>query len=190
MCVGQGDCIRDNTRPRVPEGEWHNIARGSSEGGTQYISELGKGCLCRWGHRLWVGFGYHYWPSHHWKLYHSRFYQGRGQATYPLWHVLTFKFQWLWNIILLNTVFVLASFCWMMNNNYFLYPIPIFNFCCINTFGSFPFGVLYANNCSKFYLYNGVISPIITPNNTRNNCSTDNCKFISHQPPQKKKILS
>ena len=103
-----------------------------------------------------------------------------------------FKFQWLWNTILtLNTVFVLACFCWMMNNNYFLYPIPIFNFCCINTFWSFPFGVLYANNCSKFYLYNGVISPIITPNNTRNNCSTDNCKFISPQPKKKKKkILS
>ena len=87
---------------------------------------------------------------------------------------------------LLNTVFVLASFCWMMNNNNFLYPIPIFNFCCINTYGNFPFSVLYAsfqaNNCSEFYLYNGVISLIITPNTTGNNCSTDNCKFISHQP--------
>lgn len=35
--------------------------------------------------------------------------------------------------------------------------------------------------------YNGVISLIITPNTTGNNCSTDNCKFISHQP---KLILS
>lgn len=51
-CVGQGDCIGDDSGPRVTEGERHDISGGTGEGAAQCIGELGEGHRCRLGHRL------------------------------------------------------------------------------------------------------------------------------------------